>query len=131
LFFAGWRRLCAGSPTRFALEDVTVQSSKFLACLLPLLAACASPAFAEDDGDEFLGLLRRTTPKAMELSQRYIDNAADKWDGSVFCTPLEDRQAARRKAVLDYLESHPTELWRPQRYLIIQGLRSAFPCPRT
>jgi hypothetical protein len=97
-----------------------------------LLSVLVAPSVhAEDDGGDFLELLRRTNPKAVEVSQRHIDNAADKWDGSVFCTPVEDRQAARRKAVLDYLESHPTELWRPQRYLIIQGLRSAFPCPKS
>ena len=84
------------------------------------------PAFAEDDGEEFLNLMRK--PKARELAQRYIDNAADKWDGSVFCTPEDDRANARFNAVRTYLESHPQELWRPQRYLIIQGLRSAFPC---
>jgi hypothetical protein len=33
--------------------------------------------------------------------------------------------------VRSYLESHPQELWRPQRYLIIQGLRGAFPCPNS
>ena len=96
------------------------------------LAAAASaallsfPALAEDDGEEFLSLMRK--PKARELAQRYIDNAADKWDGSVFCTPEDDRANARFNAVRSYLESHPQELWRPQRYLIIQGLRSAFPC---
>jgi hypothetical protein len=99
------------------------------------LAAAASVAFlslpvmAEDDGEEFLSLMRK--PKARELAQRYIDNAADKWDGSVFCTPEDDRANARFNAVRTYLESHPQELWRPQRYLIIQGLRSAFPCPNS
>jgi hypothetical protein len=99
------------------------------------LAAAASaaflsfPALAEDDGEEFLSLMRK--PKARELAQRYIDNAADKWDGSVFCTPEDDRANARFNAVRSYLESHPQELWRPQRYLIIQGLRGAFPCPNS
>lgn len=104
---------------------------------LVTLSLCATlvvlplPVFAEDDGDDFLDLLRRTNPKAVEVSQRHIDSAADKWEGGVICSPVEDRQAARRKAVRDYLESHPTELWRPQRYLIIQGLRAAFPCPKS
>lgn len=96
-----------------------------------VLAALSMPAFAEDDGDDFLDLLRRTNPKAVEVSQRHIDSAADKWEGGVICSPVEDRQAARRQAVREYLESHPTELWRPQRYLIIQGLRAAFPCPKS
>jgi len=114
------------------LEAIALNSSFRLALLSlsAVLAALPAQVFAEDDGDDFLELLRRTNAKAVEVSQRHIDNAADKWDGSVFCTPVEDRQNARRKAVRDYLESHPTELWRPQRYLIIQGLRAAFPCPK-
>lgn len=92
-------------------------------------AAVAVPAMAEDDGDDFLSLMRQ--PKARELAQQYIDNAADKWDGSVFCTPEDNRADARFNAVRDYLESHPRELYRPRRYLIIQGLREAFPCHRT
>jgi hypothetical protein len=100
-------------------------------CLAAAVATAflSLPALAEDDGEEFLNLMRK--PKARELAQRYIDNAADKWDGSVFCTPEEDRANERFNAVRSYLESHPQELWRPQRYLIIQGLRSAFPCPNS
>lgn len=94
--------------------------------VLVALLAFASFAHAEGDGEEFLRLMRQ--PAARDLAQKHIDNAADKWDGSVFCTPAEGRQAARFQAVLEYLELHPQELWRPQRYLIIQGLRSAFPC---
>lgn len=97
---------------------------------LVLLAASATPAFAEDDGEEFLGLLRRTSPAAKELAQRYIDNAANKWEGRVVCTPEENREEARRAAVVSYFESHPAELWRPQRYLIMQGLIAAFPCEK-
>jgi hypothetical protein len=96
-----------------------------------LAAAFACPAAAEDDGSEFLSLMNVNRPKARELAQRYIDNAADKWDGSVFCTPEQDRAQARFNAVKAYLESHPDQLWRPQRYLIIQGLRSAFPCGKS
>lgn len=99
--------------------------------ILVALAALAAPVAAEDDGGDFLDLLKRTSPKAREAAQRHIDNAADKWDGSVFCTPEENRQEARRAAVLQYLESHPQDLWRPQRYLIIQGLRAAFPCQKS
>ena len=94
-----------------------------------IAAAClcvAGPAIAEDDGEEFLKLMRQ--PVAREVAQKHIDNAANKWDGSVFCTPLENREDARFNAVQKYLEAHPQELWRPQRYLIIQGLRASFPC---
>lgn len=94
-----------------------------------LAALAAGPALAEDDGSDFLQLMNR--PKARELAQRYIDNAADKWDGSVFCTPEENRADARFAAVKAYLEGHPNDLWRPQRYLIIQGLRAAFPCSKS
>jgi hypothetical protein len=104
--------------------------TRFIAAGL-LAAAFAAPAAAEDDGSEFLSLMNINKPKARELAQRYIDNAADKWDGSVFCTPEEDRAQARFNAVKTYLESHPDQLWRPQRYLIIQGLRTAFPCKKS
>ncbi len=90
-------------------------------------ALAAAPVHAEVDGEEFLSLMRQ--PSTHETAQKYIDNAADKWDGSgLFCTPEADRENARFRAVLTYLEAHPQELWRPRRYLIIQGLRSAFPC---
>lgn len=101
---------------------------RFAAAML-LFAAMPSLALAEDDGQDFLSLMRK--PKARALAQRYIDNAADKWDGSVFCTPVDDRADARFNAVREYLEAHPDDLWRPQRYLIIQGLRSAFPCNKS
>lgn len=104
---------------------------RLLLCATAALLAVATPAIAEDDGEEFLRLLRNDKPKARELAQKYIDNAADKWDGSVFCTPEEDRANARFKAVKSYFETHEQDLWRPQRYLIIQGLRAAFPCSRS
>lgn len=87
------------------------------------------PAFAEDDGEEFLKLMRQ--PVTRELVQRYIDNAANKWEGRVVCTPVEDRENARFEAVRRYFEENPKELYRPQRYLIMQGLQKAFPCPKT
>ncbi|MFO1319472.1 MAG: Rap1a/Tai family immunity protein [Burkholderiales bacterium] len=104
---------------------------KPLLCVAAVLTAVALPAVAEDDGEEFLKLMRTNRPKARELAQKYIDNAADKWDGSVFCTPEEDRANARFNAVKAYFEANEKELWRPQRYLIIQGLRAAFPCHRS
>jgi len=95
--------------------------------LIAVLCLCfAGPASAEDDGEEFLKLMRQ--PVAREAAQKHIDNAANKWEGSVLCTPVEDREDARFNAVRKYLEDNPQELWRPQRYLIIQGLRAAFPC---
>ena len=92
------------------------------------MLAWTTGVLAEVDGDDFLKLMRQ--PSKRELAQRYIDNAADKWDGSVFCTPEESRADARFEAVLHYFEENPASMWRPQRYLIIQGLRAAFPCPK-
>jgi hypothetical protein len=92
-----------------------------LACL-----CTAAPACAEDDGEEFLRLLRN--PASRELAQRYIDNAANKWEGRVICTPEDGREQARFVAVRDWFEAHPEEMWRPQRYLIMQGLQKSFPC---
>jgi hypothetical protein len=95
--------------------------------LIAAVCLCAAgPATAEDDGEEFLMLMRQ--PVAREVAQKHIDNAANKWDGSVFCTPVENREDARFDAVRQYLEAHPHDLWRPQRYLIIQALRVSFPC---
>ncbi|MBL8532798.1 MAG: hypothetical protein JNL33_02985, partial [Betaproteobacteria bacterium] len=51
---------------------------RFVAAML-LFAAVPSLALAEDDGQDFLSLMRK--PKARALAQRHIDNAADKWDG--------------------------------------------------
>ena len=101
-----------------------VRSLIAVACLI-----AATPARAEDDGEEFLKLMRQKV--AREVVQKHIDNAANKWEGRVVCTPEEDREEARFQAVLKYFEEHPQELWRPQRYLIIQGLRAAFPCSKT
>ena len=98
----------------------------YRALITVLCLVAVAPAMAEDDGEDFLKLMRK--PSARELAQRYIDNAANKWDGSVFCTPTENREDARFNAVQKYLEEHPQDLWRPQRYLIIQGLRASFPC---
>jgi hypothetical protein len=90
-------------------------------------------AFAEDDGEELLGLMAR--PVTRQIALEHIDDVRTRWDGSVFCiakgTPhaQDDPQGAAFSAVRTYLESHPTERYRPRRYLIIQGLRTAFPCP--
>jgi hypothetical protein len=50
------------------------------------------------------------------------------WDGTLFCVPGDDRQAQAFDAVKLYLEGNPGQLFRPRRYLIIQGLRAAYPC---
>ncbi|MCU0869355.1 MAG: hypothetical protein MUF30_07070 [Burkholderiales bacterium] len=97
---------------------------------LVLIAVVVAPCTvrAEDDGDEFFALMQK--PKAREQVMRYIDAAADKWEGrGPICTPETDRANARFQAVYDWLEAHPDERWRPQRYVIVQGLRARYPCP--
>lgn len=102
----------------------------FVRCLIVAVGlAAATPVFAEDDGEEFLKLMHQKVTR--EVVQKHIDNAANKWEGRVVCTPEEDREEARFQAVLKYFEEHPQEMWRPQRYLIIQGLRAAFPCNKS
>jgi hypothetical protein len=101
--------------------------------LRPMMAAgllvAAGAACAEDDGEEFLKLMHQKATR--EVVQKHIDNAANKWEGRVVCTPEVDREEARFQAVLRYFEEHPQEMWRPQRYLIMQGLRAAFPCNKS
>jgi hypothetical protein len=112
-------RLARGGRT------VRIVTVALAACLT---AAVAAPASAEDDGIEFFELMQR--PKARAQVMRYIDAAADKWEGrGPLCTPEADRENARFQAVYDYLDAHPEERWRPQRYLIVQGLRARYPCP--
>jgi len=90
-------------------------------------------AFGDDDGEEFLALMQK--PATRDIALAHIDDVRGRWDGSVFCIgkgrpdPAQDPQAAAFAAVRTYLESHPEERYRPRRYLIIQGLRGAYPCP--
>jgi hypothetical protein len=99
-----------------------------LALLLPGLV------LAEDDGDELLELMRKPATAAIALE--HIDDVRTRWDGSVFCianrnpnAPFNPQRAAFG-AVKTYLENYPAERYRPRRYLIIQGLRAAYPCPQ-
>jgi hypothetical protein len=96
---------------------------------LPILLLLAIPAvaFAEDDGTELLDFMRR--PASRDVALAYIDNVRTEWDGTLFCIPGEDPQARAFDAVKLYLEDNPEQRYRPRRYLIIQGLRSAYPCP--
>ena len=87
---------------------------------------------AEDDGEELLALMRK--PVTASIALEHIDDLRMRWDGSVFCiakrnpnAPL-DPQGAAFDAVKTYLENYPAERYRPRRYLIIQGLRAAYPC---
>jgi hypothetical protein len=87
---------------------------------------------AEDDGDDLLVLMRK--PATASIALEHIDDVRLRWDGSVFCiakgnpTAPVDPQRAAFGAVKTYLEDYPAERYRPRRYLIIQGLRAAYPC---
>ena len=102
--------------------------------LLPLLSLLVLPglAIAEYDGEELLGMMEK--PASREIALAQIDDVRTKWDGSVFCIARGnphapgDAQNAAFTAVKTYLETHPEERYRPRRYLIIQGLRGAYPC---
>ena len=92
-----------------------------------LLAALPLAVVAEDDGNELLDFMRR--PASHEVALAYIDNVRTEWDGTLFCIPGEDPRAQAFDAVKLYLEDNPEQRFRPRRYLIIQGLRAAYPCP--
>ena len=101
--------------------------------VLMSLLTLSGYALAEDDGDELLGLMER--PATRKVALAHIDDVREKWDGSVFCIAKgnphvqNDPQAAAFAAVKTYLQMHPEERYRPRRYLITQGLRTAYPCP--
>ena len=87
---------------------------------------------AEDDGDDLLVLMEK--PATAPIALEHIDDVRMRWDGSVFCIAKRnssappDPQRAAFTAVKTYLETYPAERYRPRRYLIIQGLRAAYPC---
>ena len=86
-------------------------------------------ALAEDDGNELLEFMRK--PQSREVAMAYIDAARKEWNGTLFCIEGGDPQAQAFDTVRHYLESHPDELFRPRRYLIIQGLRTGHPCRKS
>ena len=91
----------------------------------PLLMFSAI-AFAEEDGNELLAYMQRADSRAVAMA--YVDAARKEWDGTLFCITDGDRQKLAFDAVRQYLETHPDQLYRPRRYLIIQGLRAGYPC---
>ncbi len=94
--------------------------------LIMLLLAIPAIALAEDDGNELLDFMQR--PAARSVALAYIDNVRTEWDGTLFCIPGDDRQTQAFDAVKLYLEANPEQRYRPRRYLIIQGLRTTYPC---
>ena len=101
--------------------------------LMLLLLILPAIAFAEDDGEEYLRLME--DPRTRDVALVYLDNVTGEWDGRLFCfargrsNAPDDARSAAFTAVKTYLEQHPQDRYRPRRYLIIQGLRAAFPCP--
>lgn len=95
-------------------------------CLAGLLVAWNAPLRAEVDGEELLQMMNDANGR--EAAQFFIDDVWQRWNDKVFCMPNGNRQEMSFDAVKSYLDAHPEELYRPRRYLIVQGLRSAFPC---
>ncbi len=95
---------------------------------LPIMLLLAIPAIvlAEDDGNELLDFMRRPASHGVALA--YIDNVRTQWNGTLFCVPADDQKARAFDAVKIYLEGNPEQRFRQRRYLIIQGLRAAYPC---
>jgi len=91
----------------------------------PLLMFSAV-AFAEEDGNELLAYMQRADSR--DVAMAYVDAARKEWDGTLFCIAGGDPQKLAFEAVRQYLESHPDQMFRPRRYLIIQGLRAGYPC---
>ena len=90
------------------------------------LLALSPLSRAEVDGEEFLAMMQSEAGR--EAAQFFIDDVWQRWNDKAFCMPPGDRQQMGFDAVKSYLENHPEELYRPRRYLIVQGLRGAFPC---
>ncbi|MEO8165739.1 MAG: Rap1a/Tai family immunity protein [Betaproteobacteria bacterium] len=100
--------------------------------LLTALLGFSGLALAEDDGEEFLGMMDQ--PASREAASAFINDVRARWDGSLFCLARgtaqgpENSEDAAFDAVKTYLQNHPEDRFRPRRYLIVQGLRAAFPC---
>lgn len=91
-----------------------------------MLLGMAPLSRAEVNGEELLEMMQSSAGR--ETAQFFIDDVWQKWNEGLFCIPEGDRQKLSFDAVQAYLEAHPEQLYRPRRYLIVQGLRGAFPC---
>ena len=94
--------------------------------LFALLLVCPVAAFAEEDGNDLLAYMKHAETREVALT--YIDAARKEWDATLFCIKGDDPQKQAFDTVRQYLETHPDELFRPRRYLVIQALRTGFPC---
>jgi hypothetical protein len=95
--------------------------------LAGVLLASSPTLRAESNGEELLEMMRSNAGR--EVAQTFIDDVWQKWNEGLFCLPPGDPQQLSFDAVLTYLDTHPELLFRPRRYLIVQGLRAAYPCP--
>ena len=93
---------------------------------LGVMLGTTPPVFAEEDGEELLGMMGRIASRDSVMP--YIDDVRIKWNGALFCLSGDDSRTVAFEAVKSYLETHPGERFRPRRYLIVQALRAAFPC---
>jgi hypothetical protein len=91
--------------------------------------ALSGPAVAEDDGNELLAFIRNKETR--DVAMMYIDAVRSEWDQRLFCIEGNDPQGQAFDSVRQYLETHPDELFRPRRYLILQGLRAGHPCRKS
>ncbi len=118
-------RISARSPGRAHSESGPVRIP-FLKMFLIASFALPMPAAAEEDGNELLEFMRK--PALRDVAMTYVDAARVEWNGRLFCIEGDDPKAMAFEAVRQYLETHPDELFRPRRYLVIQGLRTGYPC---
>lgn len=94
--------------------------------LSALLLAVPLLSSAEVNGEELLEMMKSGAGR--ETAQLYIDDVWHKFNENLFCIPDGDPQKLSFDAVKAFLEANPAQLFRPRRYLIVQGLRGAFPC---
>ena len=99
---------------------------KFLQIALWILVLVPTGSVAETDGNEFLEMMQH--PKGRDATQPFIDDVWARWNNGLFCIPEKNIQDATHAVVLEYLETHPEVLFRPRRYVIVQALRTGFPC---
>jgi len=106
----------------FRRISIAVTASAMLLALPPL-------SRAEVNGEELLEMMQSDTGR--EVAQVFIDDVWQKWNDGLFCIPEGNPQQLSFDAVKAYLEANPEQLFRPRRYLIVQGLLGAFPCDRS
>lgn len=116
-------------PTRAPERERPVRIPFFPSLLIAIGLALPFAAAAEDDGNELLAFIQKK--ESRDVALMYIDAVRAEWNGRLFCIEGDDLPGQAFTAVRQYLETHPDELFRPRRYLIIQGLRAGHPCRKS